>query len=230
MGECGVVYRLPEGALLQVEYLVGRAVAATCLFTVGIDNFPAFARYGLAVGIQYIEFGDGGNVVSIVVGRGIQAEVASLHGGSKLHFLPAVARLESTLVGRFLGVELQGLSVLAMRFGSLCAKHVENRFLKADHLCLGRTFQIEDDDFVLTFLQPASGHVECLLGTDFPEAAHRMSVHPNHTLAPCLHVKEGVACLVQAEGGAIVGGTVYCLSLLIILVADEFVERRQIIY
>ena len=153
-----------------------------------------------------------------------------MHGGSKLHFLPAVARLESTLVGRFLGVELQGLSVLAMRFGSLCAKHVENRFLKADHLCLGRTFQIEDDDFVLTFLQPASGHVERLLGTYFPETAHSMSVHPNHTLAPCLHVKEGVARLIQVESGAVVGRVVHSLSLLIILVADEFVEGRQIIY
>ena len=117
-----------------------------------------------------------------------------------------------------------------MRFGSLCAKHVENRFLKTDHLCLGRTFQIEDDDFVLTFLQPASGHVERLLGTYFPETAHGMSVYPNHALTPRLHVEEGVARLVQAEGGAIVGGTVYNLSLLIILVADEFVEGRQIIY
>ena len=52
MREGGVVHRLPEGALLQVKYLVGRTVAAAGLFAVCIDNLPVLARNGLAVGVE----------------------------------------------------------------------------------------------------------------------------------------------------------------------------------
>ena len=57
-----------------------------------------------------------------------------------------------------------------------------------------------------------------------------MSVYPDHTFTPSLHIQEGITCLVQMEGGFIVGRAVYRFTRLVVFLTDKFIERRQVIY
>ena len=71
----------------------------------------------------------------------------------------------------------------------------------------GGTDDIEDDDLVLTFFQPTTGDIECLLGTNRPESANGVAIDINLAFAPSLHVEEGITGLVEGEVATVVAGT-----------------------
>jgi hypothetical protein len=78
--------------------------------------------------------------------------------------------------------------------------------IETDELVLARTLDVEDEDLVLTLLEPATGHVESLLRTDLPEAAEAVAVDIDEALAPGGEVEEGVGLLVYGEGALVVAG------------------------
>jgi hypothetical protein len=62
-----------------------------------------------------------------------------------------------------------------------------------------RLHKVEDDDLVVTGLQPGRRTIQALLRADAPEAAEVMTVHPHHAFAVARHVDEGVGGLIQAK-------------------------------
>ena len=158
-----------------------------------------FTRYRFAISSQDIELCHCCDVVICLRRKRFQTEITSFRRSSKSYFLPTVARSESTFVCYFLTCQFQFFSILAVCFGSFFTKHIKNRFLQAFDRSFGRTFQIQYENFILSFFQPAARYEECLLGTDFPETSHRMTVHPYHTFAPCAHVEESVAYFIEFE-------------------------------
>ena len=225
----GIVYRLPEGALLQVVHFVGGAVAAAGLFAIGIHYFPMLAGKGFAIFAQDVQFGNGSDVRPVVVRRRVQAEVTARSNHRETYLLPTVAFGERALMHGRLVREAERLSFGAVRLWGLGAEQVEDGLRKAGHFRLLRSLQVEDDDLILALLQPAARHEERLLRTNLPEAAHGVAVHPDHAFAPGLHVEERIARLVQLEGGAVVGRGVQCFARFVLLVGDELVEGREVV-
>ena len=117
-----------------------------------------------------------------------------------------------------------------MSFRCFFTQHIQNRFFYASHFCFSRSLQVEHNNFILSFFQPATRHIQSLLRTDFPETSHSMSVYPNHTFSPSLHIQESITCLIQTEGSFIICRSVNRLACLIVLLADKFIERRQVVY
>ena len=142
----------------------------------------------------------------------LDAEVAAADGLGEGDFLPSVALLQGTRVYGSLTAQVELLSLQAVGLGTGQVQLVDDGLLESLHGSLLGTYYISHDDFVDTLLEPASGHVERLLGTDLPEASDGMSIDIYLSLAERLHVDERVAHLAEGEGGAVV--STYSLVLL----------------
>ena len=66
-------------------------------------------------------------------------------------------------------------------------------------LSLVWTYDVENDDFVVTLLQPATWTVECLLRTNLPDAAECITIHINETLTEGFEVEECVGWFLHTE-------------------------------
>ena len=161
-------------------------------------------RYRFAISSQDIELCYCRDVIICLRRKRFQTEITSFHWSSKSYFLPTVARSESTFMYYFLTCQFQFFSILAVRFGSFFTKHIKNRFLQAFDRSLGRTFQIQYENFILSFFEPATRHKEGLLRTDFPETPHCMTVHPNHTFTPCAHIQKCISYFIQFKSALVV--------------------------
>ena len=190
------------------------------VFAVGILHGPGFTRQAFAVFVEYIHLGNAGQVFPVLRTECFQTDVASADGLVEFYFLPSVAGLEAATEYGFLGREVQILSfgAVSQRFAHL--QLVEQRFAQAFTLSFFRTYDVEYQNFVFAFLQPASRYVESLLRTDFPDASQSISVHVNQPFAPCLEVQESVAGLLHVEGGAVAARD--ALSLFVLQRADGF--------
>ena len=100
-----------------------------------------------------------------------------------------------------------------MSFRCFFTQHIQNRFFYASHFCFSRSLQVEHNNFILSFFQPATRHIQSLLRTDFPETSHGMTVHPYHTFSPRLHVQERISHLIQGKSSAIVGRNTFIIFL-----------------
>ena len=95
-----------------------------------------------------------------------------------------------------------------MRLRTVEVEFINNGLLQTfDGTLATRAHDIENDDFILTFLQPTAWHVERLLRTDVPVATHGMTVDIDLSLAPVLEVEESVAHLIYIKVAAIVAAT-----------------------
>ena len=164
-----------------------------------------FAGYRFTISSQDIKLCYRCDVIICLWRKCFQTKITSFHRSGKSHFLPAVTRSESSFMDHFLTRQFQFFSILAVCFGSFFTKHIENWFLQTFDGSPGRTFQIQNKDFILSFFQPATRHKESLLRTDFPETPHCMTVHPDHTFSPCTHIQESISYFIQCKGALIIG-------------------------
>ena len=70
----------------------------------------------------------------------------------------------------------------------------------------GGTYDIEDNHLVAALLQPTAREIEGLLGTNRPETANGMTIDIDLTLAPRLHIQEGITDLFQFKVSPVVTG------------------------
>ena len=120
--------------------------------------------------------------------QGFQADITSGDGLVEFAFLPTVAGIEAAgedglLTGQ---VEIFTLIAVRQRFGD--EQLVQSWLAQSFGLNFFGTDDVEDNHFILTFLQPASRDVEGLLRADFPNASHGVPVDVDKSLAPSLEV------------------------------------------
>ena len=160
-------------------------MVTTFILAVGILRLPRLAREAFAVGALQINLGDGYAVVGTLGRETLDGEIATLGGLAKLDGLPAIASLESTCADWRSAVEVGLVADVIVLVALLKLQLVELRLSLSPDYSLLRTNHVEHNYLVLTFLQPAARHVERLLRTDAPDAAHGMTVHIHLSLAPC---------------------------------------------
>ena len=68
---------------------------------------------------------------------------------------------------------------------------------------LARANDIEHHNLILTFAQPAAGHIKRLLRADFPYTTEGMAVDIDKSFAPCGEIEEGVRRFVDLERAAV---------------------------
>ena len=215
VGEGHALVGAPIGAFLLVEGFGAVLVAGDDILIIGIEYGPGIAGDGFAIGIPQIDFGYATIFAVPMAVEGLDAEIAAGYGLVELDKLQSVAWLHGTRHDGRLVAEVERLSFLTMGGRHLNLQFVQfGNVLSPDYGFL-RSGNVEYNDFVLAFLQPAAGHIECLLRTYTPDAAHSMSVHPYLSLAPGLEVEEGVAHFLQVEVAAVVASAedkVFALS------------------
>ena len=205
VGELDTAVGGPISGFLQVEYLVGSLVAALDILIVTVSYLPGFAAEACAVGTKHIPLGDAAVLAVVVAVEGFDADVATADGLRELHFLPTVAGLELTFEDGLLAREVEGLTFEAVRLRAVEVELVDDRLLQAfDGLLAARAHDVEDDDLILSLLQPAARHIQRLLRTNIPVTADSMAIDIDLTLAPVLEVEEGVAHLLQVEVATVV--------------------------
>ena len=99
-------------------------------------------------------------------GRAFDGEVTTLLWRSKLDGLPTIASLEGSCGSRGGAVEVGLVTNVVVLVGLLQLELLQlSLSLSPNHSFL-RTDNIKHDDYVLSLLQPATWHVECLLRTN----------------------------------------------------------------
>lgn len=203
MRQWNIVDGAPEGAFLKVECLVGGMVAVKFL-TVGVANGPCLAGNEVAVGVKEIKFGKSDNRrFRTMGGRDFKCDVASGGRSGEIDLLPAVPRIERCREGGGDAVERESLVRLSMVGRSDELEIVDQRLFQPLGDSLPRTEDVKHHDLVLTFAQPASGHIESLLWSDLPDATKRVTVDVDQSFAPSGEIEEGVGRAVDVKCGAI---------------------------
>ena len=233
-----IIYRLPESTFLQIINFIGCTVTATSFLAVGIYNLPIFARNLLPLFIQDIKFSYCRYICSVERRQTFQTEITSLSSGY-FYLLPTVTLIKAAGSYRCLIRQFQVLSFFPMSLGNRYPKHIQNRFIQTGNRCLPWSFQIKNNNLIHSLLKPASRHIECLLGTDFPKTSHRMTVYPYHTFSPRFHIEESIRHLVQGKGSTVIGRhrlVVFLypaesrrIHILIILVSHKVIVYREVI-
>ena len=133
----------------------------------------------------------------------LDANVTSRNGLVEAHFLPTISCSKASFLDRFLASKVKVLALLAMRLRALEVKTVDDGFLESFGYRIIRADDIDHDDFVLTFLEPATRHIKCLLRANLPETSHRMTIHVKLALAPGLQIDECITYLRELEGSTV---------------------------
>ena len=179
-------------------------MVAVLFLAVGIFRRPWLTTQALAVSTLQVEFGDGCAVVLLLGREHLDGEVAALLGSGEAEGLPSVAGFCGGGGDGCGGVEVGLVADIVVFVALLQLQLVQFRFGLAPDDSLAGSHHVEHDDLVLALLQPAARHVECLLRTDAPDAAHGVAVDPHLALAPRLEIEERVAHLREVEVAAIV--------------------------
>ena len=107
---------------------------------------------------------------------------------------------------------------------------INDRLFQTFYRSFFRTDNILHDNLILTFLKPATRHIQRLLRTDFPEASYCMSVDIDLTLAPSFQIKERIAGFLQIECSTIAARNLLILQSHIFHVFLSLIAVTKIVY
>ena len=192
--------RAPIGAFLKVEGLLAGTVGRG-VFAVGVHYFPPFARNTLAVAVEQVEFRYRSDVVASESVEHLYHKVAAASGFREVHLLPACAVVKLTFRYRYGIGEVWHLVEAAQSVAE--PEAVDYGLFQATALGFARSEDVEDKYLVLTLPEPATGCVERLLRTYFPDAAEGMAVDVYESFAPGGEVEEGIGGFDDVEGAAV---------------------------
>ena len=81
---------------------------------------------------------------------------------------------------------------------------VDDWMIQALALCDVRAYDVENDNLVVTLLQPTTRAVESLLRTYLPDASQSVSIHIDESFSECLEIKECVGRFFHLESSLVV--------------------------
>ena len=115
-------------------------------------------------------------------------DVAALGRAIELYGLAEVSSNEFSLCHRLGRVEVWSVTLIIVFVGLFQLQFIQFRLVLSPNNGRFRADNIHDDDFIASFLQPATWKVECLLRPDTPEATERMTIDIDLTFAPLFKI------------------------------------------